>query len=278
MTIDLHTHTTRSDGHLAPADLVRLFAERGVAAAAITDHDSTEGLDEAFAAAEGRPGLRLIPGVEISASHPLMPDSDVHVLGYFMDCGNAAFQRALAALRGEREERGKRMLVKLAALGYPLDWERVAALADDASVGRPHVAQAMVERGYIADYRDAFNGLLNNGGSAFVGREGLTMEGAARAIRDAGGVAALAHPLYVEEHAAIIPRLRAMGIAGIEVHYARYGPDEQRLLLELARRHELVPCGGSDYHAAGNDDEPLPGADGPPSDALDALERLAAEG
>ena len=278
MTIDLHTHTTRSDGHLAPADLTRFLADRGVAVAAITDHDSVEGLAEAFAAAEDSPGLRLIPGVEISASHPARPDSDVHVLGYFVDCGNAAFLRRLADLREEREDRGKRMVAKLAALGYPLDWERVAALAEGASVGRPHVAQAMVERGYLADYKDAFNGLLNNGGEAFVGREGLTLEGAARAIREAGGVAALAHPLYVEEHETIIPRLRAMGIDGIEAHYAHYGPDEQRVLLDFARRWELVPCGGSDYHATGRADEPLPGADGPPTDALAALERLAAAG
>lgn len=278
MTIDLHTHTTRSDGHLAPADLARLLADRGVAVAAITDHDSVEGIAEAFAAAEDRPGLRLIAGVEISASHPTRPDSDVHVLGYFMDCGNEAFLRRLADLRDEREERGKRMVAKLAALGYPLDWERVAALAEGASVGRPHVAQAMVERGYLADYKDAFNGLLNNGGEAFVGREGLTLEGAARSIREAGGVAALAHPLYVEEHETIIPRLRGMGIDGIEAHYAHYGPDEQQTLLDLARRWELVPCGGSDYHATGRADEPLPGADGPPPDALAALERLASAG
>ena len=278
MTIDLHTHTTRSDGHLAPADLARFLADRGVAVAAITDHDSVEGLAEAFAAAEDSPGLRLIPGVEISASHPARQDSDVHVLGYFMDCENEAFLRRLAALREEREDRGKRMVAKLAALGYPLDWERVAALAEGASVGRPHVAQAMVERGYLADYKDAFNGLLNNGGEAFVGREGLTLEGAARAIREAGGVAALAHPLYVEEHETIIPRLRGMGIDGIEAHYAHYGPDEQRVLLDFARRWELVPCGGSDYHATGRADEPLPGADGPPADALAALERLAAAG
>lgn len=278
MTIDLHTHTTRSDGHLAPADLARLLADRGVAVAAITDHDSVEGVAEAFAAAEDRPGLRLIAGVEISASHPARPDSDVHILGYFMDCGNEAFLRRLADLRDEREERGKRMVAKLAALGYPLDWERVAALAEGASVGRPHVAQAMVERGYLADYKDAFNGLLNNGGEAFVGREGLTLEDAARAIREAGGVAALAHPLYVEERETIIPRLRGMGIDGIEAHYAHYGPDEQQGLLDLARRWELVPCGGSDYHATGRADEPLPGADGPPPDALAALERLAAAG
>ena len=278
MTIDLHTHTTRSDGHLAPADLARLLADRGVAVAAITDHDSVEGLAEAFAAAADLPGLRLVPGVEISASHPARPDSDVHILGYFMDYENEAFLRRLAALREEREERGKRMVAKLAALGYPLDWERVAALAEGASVGRPHVAQAMVERGYLADYKDAFNGLLNNGGEAFVGREGLTLEGAARAIREAGGVAALAHPLYVEEHETIIPRLRGMGIAGIETHYARYGPEEQGALLDFARRCELVPCGGSDYHATGREDEPLPGADGPPQEAFAALERRAAEG
>lgn len=275
MKIDLHMHSTRSDGRLTPTALVALLAQREVGVAALTDHDSTEGLDEAIAAAAAHPALRIVPGIEISASHPARSDSDVHLLGYFVDRADAALQRQLLALREEREERGQRMLANLERLGYPLDWERVRVIAADASIGRPHIAHAMVERGYLEHYKDAFNGLLNNGGEAFVGRTGVTLEDAARTIRSAGGAAVLAHPLYVEEYGTIVPRLPDMGIVGIEAHYANYNEEEQRILCDLAERYGLLPCGGSDYHAMGNENEALPGADGPPVEVFEALERVA---
>ena len=278
MKIDLHMHSTRSDGRLTPTELVEVLAHREVDVAALTDHDSTEGLDEAVAAASAHPALRIVSGIEISASHPTRENSDIHVLGYFVDRADAALQRQLTALREEREERGLRMLENLARLGYPLDWERVQTLAEGASIGRPHIAQAMVERGYIATHKDAFDGLLDNGGAAFVGRKGVTLEDAARTIRGAGGAAVLAHPLYVEEYETLIPRLPGMGIVGIEAHYANYNADEQRILLTLAERYGLLPCGGSDYHAMGNENEALPGVDGPPREVFDALERLAGAG
>ncbi len=278
MKIDLHMHSTRSDGRLTPTALVELLAQREVSVAALTDHDSTEGLDEAIAAAAAHPALRIVPGIEISASHPTRSDSDVHLLGYFVDRADAALQQQLTALREEREERGLRMLGKLAKLGYPLDWERVRELADGASIGRPHIAHAMVERGYLATYKDAFDGLLNNGGAAFVGRVGVTLEDAARTIRSAGGAAVLAHPLYVEEYETLVPRLPDMGIVGLEAHYANFSADEQRALFSLAKRYGLLPCGGSDYHAMGNENEALPGSDGPPLEVFEALERLAGAG
>lgn len=278
MKIDLHMHSTRSDGRLTPAALVEFLAQRDVSVAALTDHDSTEGLDEAVAAADAHPALRIVPGIEISASHPTRSDSDVHVLGYFVDRYDAALQRQLAALREEREERGLRMVANLERLGYPLDWERVREIAAGASIGRPHIAHALVERGYLTYYKDAFNGLLNNGGEAFVGRTGVTLEDAACTIRGAGGAAVLAHPLYVEEYEAIVPRLPDMGIVGIEAHYANFSEEEQRLLFGLAERYGLLPCGGSDYHAMGHEDEALPGSDGPPREVLEALERLAGSG
>ena len=278
MKIDLHMHSTRSDGRLTPTELVGLLAQREISVAALTDHDSTEGLDEAVAAAGAHPALRIIPGIEVSASHPTRSNSDVHLLGYFVDRTDAALQTQLTALREEREERGLKMLAKLAKLGYPLDWERVREIADGASIGRPHIAHAMVERRYIANYKDAFNGLLDNGGAAFVGRSGVTLEDAARTIRDAGGAAVLAHPLYVEEYEKLVPRLSDMGIVGLEAHYANYKPEEQRILFGLAKQYGLLPCGGSDYHAMGNENEALPGADGPPPEVLEALERLAGAG
>ena len=278
MKIDLHMHSTRSDGRLTPTELVGVLAQRGVDVAALTDHDTTEGLDEAIAAAAAHPALRIVPGIEISASHPTKDNSDIHLLGYFVDRADAALQQQLTALREEREERGLRMLDNLARLGYPLDWERVREIADGASVGRPHIAQAMVERGYLATHKDAFDGLLNNGGAAFVGRVGVTLEDAARTIRSAGGAAVLAHPLYVEGYETLVPRLPDMGIVGLEAHYANFNADEQRALFALAKRYGLLPCGGSDYHAMGNENEALPGSDGPPLEVFEALECLAGAG
>ena len=276
MKIDLHMHSTFSDGHLTPTNLVRLLARRGLDVAALTDHDSTEGLDEATAEAERHSGLRIIPGVEISASHPSRSDADVHVLGYFVDHTNVLFRQQLLELRDERDDRGQRMLAKLAALGYPLEWERVKQIAEEAGVGRPHIAQAMVERGYLTDYRQAFDGLLNDGGTAFVGRSRLTMEGAAEMINAAGGVAVLAHPLYYDGYERLLPTLADMGIAGFEAHYAQFSTEQQRGLLALAERYDMLPCGGSDYHATDRDDEALPGTDGPPLAVLEELERRAA--
>lgn len=278
MKIDLHMHSTRSDGRLTPTELVEVLAQREVDIAALTDHDTTEGLDEAIAAAAAHPTLRIVPGIEISASHPTKDNSDIHLLGYFVDRADAALQQQLTTLREEREERGLRMLDNLARLGYPLDWERVRELADGASIGRPHIAHAMVERGYLATYKDAFDGLLNNGGAAFVGRVGVTLEDAARTIRSAGGAAVLAHPLYVEEYETLVPRLPDMGIVGLEAHYANFNADEQRALFALAKRYGLLPCGGSDYHAMGNENEALPGSDGPPLEVFEALECLAGAG
>lgn len=275
MKIDLHMHTTLSDGRLTPTELVQLLARQSVDAAAITDHDSTEGLDEAFAEAERHPGLRLISGVEISADHPDGEREDVHVLGYFLDRSDADLQRNLREFREERDDRGQRMVEKLAALGYAVDWERVKEIAGKAGVGRPHVAQALVEKGYISEVKQAFDGLLNGGGAAFVDRPHISLAGAVEMIRSAGGAAVLAHPLYVAGYAQMVPRLAEMGIVGLEVHYAEFDPEQRRALLALAERHGLLPCGGSDYHAFGRKNEALPGSAGPPVEVLDELERLA---
>ena len=278
MTIDLHMHTTFSDGRLTPTELVRLLARRGVGTAAVTDHDSTEGLDEAFAEADRHPGLRLVPGVEISADHPDGEREDVHVLGYLFDRSDPALQGRLRAFREERDERGRRMVEKLVALGYAVEWARVKEIAGEAGVGRPHVAQALVEGGYLSEVRQAFDGLLDGGGAAFVDRPHVGLADAVAMIRSAGGVAVLAHPLYVAGHERMIPRLAEMGIVGLEVHYAAFAPEQRRALLALAERHGLLPCGGSDYHAFGREGEALPGSAGPPRAVLDELERLAGVG
>lgn len=275
MKIDLHMHSTLSDGRLTPTELVRLLEHEQVAVAALTDHDSTEGVAEALAAAERVPGLRLVSGIEISASHPDIPNAEVHVLGYFVDHRDEELQRRLTAFRQDRDVRGRKMVERLGALGYPLEWERVKEIAGDAGVGRPHIAHAMVERGHVAEYRQAFGGLLNDGGAAYVGQSHLTAPDAAEMIRAAGGAAVLAHPLYVADYRRMIPRLAEWGFTGIEAHYAKFTPEERKQLLALAAEHDLLPCGGSDFHGIDAQREQPPGSIGPPPDVFEELERRA---
>ncbi len=274
--IDLHMHTTLSDGKLTPTELVRLLAERGVTVAAISDHDSTEGLDEAMAAAEQYPELELVPAIEISADHLKEGNADVHVLGYFLDYHDQAFQARLKSFRDDRELRGQRMVEKLATVGYPVEWERVKEIAGDAGIGRPHIAQAMVERGYIAQVRDAFDGILDDDGIAHVGRPHITIPESVELIKSVGGVAVLAHPLFVPAYEDLLAELSGLGFVGFEVHYGDFSPEQRRDLARLAERYGLLPCGGSDYHAMGHDGEHLPGTAGPPPEVLAELERLAA--
>ena len=274
--VDLHLHTTRSDGRLTPTELVSLVVARGVNIAAVTDHDSTEGLDEAFAEAARNPGLQLIPGIEISADHA-QGEGDLHILGYFLQYHDQAFQDQLRQFREGRNSGAKLMVEKLAQLGLPVDWERVQQIAADASIGRPHIAQAMVERGYIRTPREAFNEYLQDGGKAHVARPHISLEGAVRLIRSVGGVAVLAHPLYIKHFSELLPTLKAQGIAGMEVHYAEFSAQQRADLARLADQHELLPCGGSDYHAFGTPTEHLPGTAGPPVEVLRQLEKLAGE-
>ncbi len=220
--IDLHMHTTLSDGHLTPTELVRLLHDRGVTVAAISDHDSTEGLDEAFEAAKKYPSLRLIPAIEISADHPTDDKADVHVLGYFLDYHDEAFQARLREFRDSRERRGEMMVKRLVEAGYAIEWERVKEIAGDAGIGRPHMAQALVEGGYIAHQRDAFNGILDDDGIAFVDRPHISIRESAALIRSVGGVAVLAHPLFVPEYEKLLPQLSDLGVVGFEVHFAEF--------------------------------------------------------
>ena len=278
LKIDLHMHTTLSDGKLTPTELVRLLHDRDVDIAAISDHDSTEGLPEAFEAAGKFPDLRIVSAVEISADHPTHDKADVHVLGYFLDHKHEQLNATLSSFRDDRVVRAHKMVERLNQLGYSINWERVVEIAGKAGIGRPHIAQALVEHGYIAQVRDAFNGLLNDEGMAFVGRPHITMSDSAELIQAAGGVAVLAHPLFVPNYEDIVPALRGMGFVGMEVHYGEFSVEQRASLLALTEQYGLLPCGGSDYHAMGHEGEHLPGTAGPPLEVFEELERLAIAG
>ena len=242
--VDLHSHTTSSDGALTPRELVRLAARHGVRVLAVTDHDSTEGLAEASAEAVLHPKLEIVPGLEINCD---VEGAEIHVLGYFVDTAAAWFQEFLRAQREERRARVHRIAARLAGLGMPIEPAEVFAIAKEGSAGRPHVAQVMVNRGYVKSVREAFDKYLRAGGPANVPRTRLGPVEAVRIIRRARGVPVLAHPGLADRDETI-PELVEAGLLGIETYYSEHSAEQTRRYAELCARLDLVATGGSDYH------------------------------
>ena len=238
---------------------------------AVTDHDSTEGLTEARAAAAAHPGLTIVPGIEINCD---VDGAEIHVLGYFLDLDAEWFQEFLRAQRVERAERVHRVLAKLAALGIFVEASEVFALVKEGSAGRPHVAQAMVHRGYVRSVREAFDRYLKNGGPASAPRRKLTPEEAIAVIRRARGVPVLAHPGLADRDP-LIGGLVDAGLLGIESYYPEHSAAQTQGYLELCRRHALVATGGSDFHGPTMGHAPHPGAQSVPADAWDDLRARA---
>ena len=270
--VDLHLHTTNSDGRLTPTELIRLAAGQGLKVVSVTDHDSTEGLGEVYEAAREFPQMRIIPGIELSTD---IPGDEIHMLGYFIKYEDARLQDILLQFRRGRVERAQLMVEKLDALGIHLVWDRVQAIAGEGSVGRPHIALAMVEAGYCTEPQYAFPEYLGRNGLAYVERPKMTPAEGLEMILNVGGVPVLAHPAYMVDMRSSIAELVPAGLIGMEVYYSRYSAETVRELAQLAKQHGLIPCGGSDYHGLGNSDEPLPGTQGPPMETVDRLEEAA---
>lgn len=245
MRFDLHLHSTASDGRLSPEDVVRTAAQLGLAVISITDHDSVDGIAAALKAAESYPPLRVVPGVECSTD---VPRGEVHILGYFIDYTNPELVIKLAGFRNSRKVRAQKMIEKLAAMGISIQWNRVQDIAGAGSVGRPHIAQAMMEKGYVPSLKEAFNQYIGREAPAYVEREKMTPEEVVRLITSAGGLAVLAHPAEVEDLEHFIPRLQRVGLAGMEVYYNNYQASTIQHLASLAHKHALVATGGSDFH------------------------------
>jgi predicted metal-dependent phosphoesterase TrpH len=270
--VDLHLHTTASDGRLSPTELIQLVASQGLQVVSVTDHDTTEGLAEAYRAAREFPNLRIIPGIEFSTD---IPGDEIHMLGYFIQYEEEEFQGILLRFRNGRLERARLMVEKLATMGITVEWERVQEIAGDGAVGRPHIALAMMEKGYIQEPREAFIEHLGRNGTAYVERKKVSPTEAIQILAQVGGVAVLAHPSRLLNMDARIEELKAAGLTGMEVHYAEYSPETVEYLAGVAARYDLIPCGGSDYHGLGNKGEPLPGTLGPPMDTVERLEYAA---
>jgi len=271
--VDLHSHTTASDGTLAPRELVRLAARHGVRVLAVTDHDSTAGLAEAMEEAKRLPPLEIVPGLEINCD---VPGAEVHVLGYCVDWQATWFQEFLGAQREERRQRVYRIAVRLAELGMPIDPDAVFALVKEGSAGRPHVAQAMVDRGYVKSVREAFDRYLSMNGPANVPRKRFTPVEAVRVIRRARGVPVLAHPGLANRDE-LIPELVEAGLLGIEAFYPEHSSGQITAYREMCVRLGLIATGGSDFHGPRVGGARHPGVQPVPESAWYELrDRLAA--
>ena len=246
--IDLHLHTTCSDGSLRPTEVLALAQKAGVTALAITDHDIVDGLPEAIDAGT-RLGIEVLPGVEISSFDG---KSELHILGYCLNWRDEALLKRLASLRASRHRRNPFIIERLQALGLELTYDEVRALAGTESVGRPHIARLLMEKGYVTSAKDAFDRYLAEGRPGYVARELPTPAEAIAWIRDAQGVAVLAHPTWVKESndglPAFVRTLKNDGLGGIEVHYSTHTRQQTARFLELAKQFGLLITGGSDFH------------------------------
>ena len=249
--IDLHTHSKHSDGTLAPTGLVELAAKEGLRAVALTDHDTVSGVEEALAVG-ARLGIEVIPGCEVSTSYQRR---SVHVLAHGVPLADPAFDAFLETVRAARTERNRLMLERLAELGCPLEQEEVARHAEGRIVARPHFAQAMIDRGYVPDFRAAFDRYLRDGGPAYIVVDRTSPAEAVAAIRAAGGTATIAHPRQIDLEDddawdAFFGELVDAGLAGIEVYHPSHKRSHRTYFGALADRFGLVRTGGSDFHGS----------------------------
>lgn len=254
--VDLHVHSTASDGKFSPDEIVGKAVELGLEVMALTDHDSIEGIVPALRAARAFPDFRLIPGVEISTD---MPKGQAHVLGYFIDFHSVDLKSALELFRNSREGRARGMVNKLHDLGINIEWERVQEIAGEGAVGRPHIAQALLEKEYISSFNEAFNKYIGQDGPAYVERDKMTPAEAVKLIIQGRGLPVLAHPFTVNNPETLISELKEAGLIGIEAYYKDYTPDETKTLLGWADKYNLIVTGGTDYHGIDDSTEVILG-------------------
>ena len=272
--VDLHIHSTASDGKLTPAEVVRKAAEKGLAYIALADHDSVDGIAAAKAAAKAFPNLTVIPGIEISTD---IPQGEVHILGYFIDYNDPEFLAKLEDFKNSRLRRAEQMVAKLEGLGLHVEWQRVLELAGTSTIGRPHIAQAMMEKGHVPSFQEAFDEYLGHGKPAYVEREKMLPAEAVAIIVKARGLAVLAHPLTTEDPEGLIAELKPAGLVGLEAYYNGYSAEEVEGLVALAQKHGLITTGGSDFHGIEPEEETAIGGADVPLEAAEQLIALAKE-
>jgi predicted metal-dependent phosphoesterase TrpH len=246
--IDLHTHSTHSDGSFHPGHLVELAKEKGLRAIALTDHDTVAGVEEAMIAGEAL-GVEVVPGVEISAQ---FGPGTMHILGYYIQTTDQELARALETLQQARAARNPKIIERLQTLGLKITMAEVLDLSGE-QIGRPHIAQVLVQRGYVSDITEAFSRYLKKGAAAYVEKFRFTPQEAIGLIRKAGGLASLAHPFTLgvgepKELSQVVKELQALGLEGIEVFYPGHTEAMTACYNDVVKRLGLLPTGGSDFH------------------------------
>ena len=271
--IDLHIHTTASDGTFTPSQIVEKSAALGMKYIAISDHDTVGGVAEALKAARAFPGLTVIPGLEINTD---IDSGEAHVLGYFLDYHDETLTEQLRFLSDSRDRRAQKMIEKLAGLGIIIDWERVREIAGEGTVGRPHIAQALIEKGYINAFDEAFTKYIGQGCPAYVERVKLSPVEAVNIITAARGIAVLAHPFSAGPKVrSMVKELAAAGLSGLEVYYAEYSASQVAELEAICRDFKLIATGGTDFHGISTRLEGGIGAVYIPDKVIDRLLLLA---
>jgi len=265
--IDLHSHTTASDGEHSPEALLSLARAAGVTVLAVTDHDTVSGLARAQAAADAE-GLGFVPGIEVSAT---AGGREVHVLGHFVDATESGLAEYTDRLRGERATRMARMVERMGELGFPLTLEEVEKIGGGAHLGRPHLALALLNRGYVSSTKEAFDRFLADGRPGHVDRFRVSAEEAVRLLHAAGGTATLAHPGPSKVTTPTLQALAASGLDGLEVFHADHVPSQREAFLRTAGALGLIPTGGSDYHGARVSPGRKPGGSTTPPEAFARL-------
>ncbi len=271
--LDLHTHSTRSDGVKSPSWVIRRAAANGANTIALTDHDTLAGVPEAIRAGREH-GLRIIAGVELGVHTDAL--GELHVLGYFPAVNDPSdprlfqFERQLAIYRDDRDARAESIIERLAELGCPIELARVKHFASDGSVGRPHIARAVVEAGHVESVQEAFDRYLHDHGPAYVARELLSLEASIQLIHDAGGLASLAHPSRYREPDAAIDEFAASGGDAIEVYYRNDDRETIARGEQKARQRRLLMTVGSDWHGL-HEGESEPATVAVPAEAVERL-------
>ncbi|GAB6100766.1 PHP domain-containing protein [Halanaerocella petrolearia] len=241
--IDLHLHTTASDGSFTPTELVNKAKEHSLSAIAITDHDTVDGLEEGKKAAQ-EVGIEFVPGIELNTDYK---DAEIHILGYYIDLKRQKLRDKLTSLKQARFNRIRKMVSKLNELGIEIEFTEVQELAEGAALGRVHLAKIMLNKGYVDEWEEAFDQYIGRSGPAYVKREKLTPFEAIELVKAAGGVPIIAHPGLVSDQG-LLPELIDAGAQGLEAYHTDHNQEETEHYIELAQEHDLLVTGGSDCH------------------------------
>lgn len=249
---DLHLHSNASDGALSPKSVIEKAMEIGLKGVAITDHDTVDGLPEAVLYNEkNKENFLFIPGIELNTEYG---SDEVHILGYFIDYNNELLKKRLLEIREERFERAKKMVDKLRSMGLSINFDKVKKLARGDLIGRPHVALALAEEGYVFSIKEAFDKYIGKGRPGYVPRYKFEPEEALQLINKAGGITVLAHPGLIKEQKKVMEIIE-MGVEGLEVYYPEHSDNQIKTYLYLSESKGLLVTGGSDFHGTGSGED-----------------------